>query len=291
MHQLWMRRILIAVFVVALGHGAVAAGPRHVAALRHRHPTITNPVASEGLRVIAPGTPEFMPEVRKLLDPLARQKAAPFLPKSVVIVNDTGKYVWGFTVIFTFPNKLSDSGNPWRHMISASPGGAATREAMLPPGGRYLVTPIPDFQASTDANGNVRLRPNLDTAMDNNIRLLVAQRIGPQEQVQVSVDSVIFEDGTLTGPDTADRQRKINDQIRAETDLVNLLSDSKGEQLRGKLADLANTEPHDTYSHRMAGVASLLQMRLDKQGEESVAHVLNSIKTTKWFPDGGVKRK
>ena len=174
---------------------------RHSTAVHYRRATVTNPIADEGLRVIAPGTPEFMPEVRKLLDPIARQKAARFLSKSVVIANDTGKYVWGFTVIYTFPIDLSPSGNPWRHIISPSPGGAAPREAMLPPGGRYLVTPIPGFQASTDGNGQPRLKPNLDTNMDTTIRFFTAQRVKPLEVVQVSVDSVIFEDGTLAGPD------------------------------------------------------------------------------------------
>src|SRR5947209_4736717 len=117
MHQLWMRRILVFLLVLPLGSGAFAAGRRNVTTVRHRHPTIINPVAGEGLRVVAPGTPEFMPEVRRLLDPIARQKAAPFLPKSIVIVNDTGKYVWGFTVIYTFPNQLAPSGKPWRHII------------------------------------------------------------------------------------------------------------------------------------------------------------------------------
>ena len=89
----------------------------------------------------------------------------------------------------------------------------------------------------------------------------------------------------------AEKQKKINDEMRAEADLARMLESSKGEQLRSKLADLANTKRIDAYSHRVADGATLLQMRLEKQGEESVTHMVKSMKTSAWFPGGNVKRR
>lgn len=283
MHQLWMRRILIAVLVVALGHGAVAAG---------RNVAITNPISDQGLRVIDAASPDFMPEIKQLLDPLAIKKAQPFLTKSVVIANDTGKYVWGFTVIFTFPEQISPSGNPWRHIISPSPGGPAPHEAMLPPGGRYLVTPVPGFHAFRQASGEHRLRPYLDESMNHSIQLFLSQHSSDLERVEISVDSIIYEDGVIDGPDVAERQSEINDQIKAHKDVTILLQKLKGAALKEKLAALSNTDTVDHYSMRLNRLAALLQKRLEQQGEDVVLQDIEHLKVSKWFPNADhIQRK
>ncbi|HEY3458424.1 MAG TPA: hypothetical protein VGK64_27835 [Bryobacteraceae bacterium] len=55
---------------------------------------INNAVNDEGLTVIDAASPSFMAEVQQFLDAEALEKAASFLPYSLIIVNNTGRYVW-----------------------------------------------------------------------------------------------------------------------------------------------------------------------------------------------------
>jgi hypothetical protein len=75
---------------------------------------MTNPFESEGLTVLTSRSPGFDSELRALLAPDALQKASKFLSKSLILVNNTGRYIWGFTIVYTYPSRIADSGAAWR---------------------------------------------------------------------------------------------------------------------------------------------------------------------------------
>src|SRR5258708_21222959 len=61
---------------------------------------LNHPLRDEGLAVIQSDSPSFVTEILKFLDPDAIAKPSYFLPYSLVIVNNTGRDVLGFTVIY-----------------------------------------------------------------------------------------------------------------------------------------------------------------------------------------------
>lgn len=119
---------------------------------------ISNPLEAEGLKVIAFGSPEFRPTLEAMIDGELAARAEPFFQYSVILVNLTGRYIWGFTAIYTYPDKIAPSGNPWRHQINPSPGGVGSRAQYLGPGAKYLLTPVSNFLAEVNADGSRRLR-------------------------------------------------------------------------------------------------------------------------------------
>jgi hypothetical protein len=262
-----------------------------VEAVTQPKPTIkiTNPVAGEGLRVIDATSPEFLPELNEMLSPQEIAKATPFLWTSVIVVNDSGRYIWGFTVIYTYPDLIAPSGNASRHIKSPSPGGAAARELMLPPGGRYLITPVSGFAGSKDASGRRMLAPNPD--VEKEVAAFQSNHSNAKERIQISLDSVIFEDGTIEGPDEAGTQRKVNDRIRATNDFVASLENLRGDELRAKLSDLSTTVQKDEHSVHLGDLASMFQVALNNTGEDAVIQQLEKMKTERWFPDPGYIRR
>lgn len=253
---------------------------------------LTNPVSGEGLRVVNAKSSSFSSEITKLLSADARVKASPFLPWSFVIVNGTGRYIWGFTFIYIFPDSLAPSGAPRQIRISPSPGGPAPRESLLSPGSEYLITPGIDFFAAIDANG-VRVRaPILDDQMDRMIGAFLSRHTNVNERVQAYVDSLIYEDGTIVGPDTAGAQTEVNDMIRADHDLVASLANLKGEGLRSHLSNMhpANWS-RDAYAFRHDAVASALQGIYSREGEDGLRKRLETMNLNDWFPNHGCVRR
>lgn len=193
---------------------------------------ITNSLQNEGITVIDATSPAFMAEVAKFLDPEEIAKASFFLPYSVILVNNTGRYLWGFTVVYTFPAWISGSGKPWRHVVSPA-AGTFDRSKMFEPGARYLITPVNDFQSSIDATGRRRLRVFLDEGMERIIKLFESEHANGQ--MELSIDSMIEEDGTLVGPDAAEMLDRIDSRFRAMRDLCASLRSLEGEDLRKQL--------------------------------------------------------
>jgi hypothetical protein len=134
--------------------------------------------------------------------------------------------------------------------------------------------------------------PATDGAMDHGIEIFLSQHPSDAERMEISVDSVIYQDGILDGPDVADRQGKINDQIKADKDVPVLLQKLKGAALKNKLAELSNTQPADHYSSRLSSLATWLQKKLDLSGEDAVLQDIEALKVSKWFPKANhVQRK
>jgi hypothetical protein len=243
---------------------------------------IVNSVQDEGLTVIDATSPAFMAEVAKFLDPSEIAKASFFLPYSIVLVNNTERYLWGFTVIYTFPDRVSGSGKPWRYIVAPS-AGTSDRSRMLEPGASYLITPVNDFQASIDATGKRRLRPYLDEGMERIINLFESEHASGR--IEVSIDSIIVEDGTLVGPDAAGTLDKIDSRFRAIRDLSASLRSLGGEDLRKQLLlnSGAGLGVRDEYSRfREERAQSLLEL-LNRDGEYAVAAALQQMRESKWF--------
>ena len=273
----------VLVFILLCAGSKSLAGESHL--------LVKNPLRDFGLTVIDANSPEFSAEIGDLLTAEAAGKASAFLSTSLVIVNNTGKYIWGFTAVYTYPDWISPAGTAWKHRISPSGGGAADRSRMLAPGARFLITPVSDFLASRDANGNTVLQPLMDEGMDRMISHFKAQHPNANERVEAVIDSVIFEDGTIAGPDSEDMMGRVNERIRAEKDLAASMSDLRGDDLKKKLSLHAHKGMGDEYSGRTSAVAQSLLQVLSAKGEPVVLEVLQRLRTKNWFGNSEFVRR
>jgi hypothetical protein len=97
--------------------------------------TLRNPLATHGISVIEPTSPEFTTEAQKFLAPSVFAKVAAYLSAGAILINNTVQYIWGFTVIYSYPNWYSASGRPHSIWLNPSAGiPSLPKSRMLPPG-------------------------------------------------------------------------------------------------------------------------------------------------------------
>jgi len=276
-----------------------------------QHMILKNPLKDAGFTVLDSTSTGFMAEVQKLLDPDLLTQASPILPYSLVIKNDTGQYVWGFSVIYAYPDSIAPSGKPRRAIISPSPGGPAGRTRMLAPGATFLITPISGFLASSgDASGNLKVIPVRGKDLASLIEPFKESHGNGVQRVEASAEAVIFEDGTLIGPDEGKMMNRINDKIRARRDLIDLIGNLRGDELRAKLSlysEHGMSDEHlttatansrsvveavaNSYSLQAMIIAASLLSALRQEGESAALKQMDQIRSTKWFPDTGLVRR
>lgn len=246
-----------------------------------------SPVSSkQGLRLITASDPSFAQELDKLLSPSIIQEIHPLLPSSIILINDSGKFVWGFTVIYSYPDYVMPNGAAWQHRIHVSPGGAVDRRHMLAPKSVYLVTPASTITASRQADGHITLNPRSNLDIGSVVTELRALSTKLGSHVLISLDSVLFEDGRLVGPDVSGQALSLNETMRAENDLISSVDGLTGVALRSKLSKLADGPTHDQYSRHLAGLAVAFKGAFDGEGEESVHKDFKNIKATPRFSHG-----
>jgi hypothetical protein len=111
------------------------------------------------------------------------------------------------------------------------------------------------------------------------------------ERVEVVLDSVIFENGILAGPDSEGMLERVNERIRAEKDLALSIGKLKGEDLKKKLLLHSGKGAGDEYSARTSAIANSLLGVLDKHGEAAVGDIAEKMRTTKWFANSETVRR
>ncbi len=150
---------------------------------------------------------------------------------------------------------------------------------------------LSDFYGAIDASGKRRLQPFLDEGMDRIIHLFESEYLN--NRLEASVDSIIFEDGTLAGPDTAGKMDSINSRIRADSDLLDALAGLRGDEFRKALllhSGSALASP-DEYSQHKMGTAQNIIDSLDRDGEAVTLEKLEDLRRGRWFGKAGVVRR
>jgi hypothetical protein len=246
---------------------------------------ISNPLDAEGLKVVAFDSPEFRPALEAMIDADLIARAEPFLRYAVVLVNTTGRYIWGFTAIYTYPDKIAPSGNPWRHQINPSAGGVGNRAQYFAPGARYLLTPVSNFLAEVDAGGLRRVKPSWYDGIEEVIKNQSGIGDPLRQRVELSIDSLIYEDGLLVGPDQADRISQVNRRILREKRFADSFTGLTGSALRAKLAEYSNSTSGDADERANAWRAKDLELRYNDPslGEEHVRMLIDEMGAAKWF--------
>lgn len=257
----------------------------HYAFASRKFIALDHPLKQRGLLVIKPTDPQFATELAELLTPSERAVLTPVLEQAVIVVNNTGQYIWGFTIIFSYPDHRTSEGRSWSQYINVSPGGAVPRDQMLGPGGRYLVTPMPAVVASRQHGQQRTLGPSNESPLGTVAETLSRRDAKLGSRLLISVDSVIFENGMILGPDLADRKRQVNAHIDAEEALIKGLAGLSGLALREKVASFAATTPIDDYSRQLKGMASAFDSILKYEGDVALIKLLQSMKQVRRFTE------
>jgi len=246
---------------------------------------ISNPLEAEGLKLIASDSPEFRSALEGMIDPDLIARAEPFLPYSVILVNMTGRYIWGFTAIYTYPDKIAPSGKPRRIQINPSAGGVGTREQYLAPEARYLLTPVSNFLAEADADGRRRLRPSWYEGIEEVMRIQSGVGDPLMQRVELSIDSVIYEDGMLVGPDRAGRMDEVNRRILREKQFADSFKGLTGSAFEAKLAEYSSKAGGDIDERANAWRAKDLELRYNAPtlGEDHVRRFIEAMGSAQWF--------
>lgn len=244
---------------------------------------LEHPLRAEGLRVIQAGDPQFHSEVAQLLDKEVALEVAPLLKQGIVVCNDTGRYIWGFTVIYTYPGRRTANGLPLQHQLNVSPGGATDRSHLLGPGGCYLVTPVASIVAARTAHGARTLEISKQLDLGSTMAAFAADDASRGSQVSVAIDSIIYEDGRIVGPDLAGQQRRINEVVESESAFLSEINGLRGQQLHTTLLALAKGSTQDQKSRYTAGLAGAFLNVYETQGEEATVSMLQSMTGAKRF--------
>jgi hypothetical protein len=280
------RLVFSVVFLVACSVLAYAAMPSPTSdPFTPPKMRISNPLEAEGLKIIGFDSPEFRPTLQTMIETDLIAKAEPFLQYSVILVNLSGRYIWGFTAIYTYPDKIAPSGNLWRHQIGPSAGGVGSRAQYLAPGARYLLTPVSNFVAEVEVDGRRRLQPSWYEGIEQAVQRQAGIGDPLMQRVELAIDSVIYEDGVLAGPDRADRMDQINRRILREKRFADSLADLTGNALKAKLAEYSSSTGGDADQQANAWHAKDLELRYNEPnlGEDHVRKVIEQMRRAQWF--------
>jgi hypothetical protein len=167
---------------------------------------ISNPFSNEGLKVIGATDPTFTEEVTKLLDTNTLSKAAPLIPFALILTNDTNRYIYSFTVVYTYPKRIAPAGTPWKFQMSPTAATPDNRRTMIAPGATLLVAPVGDFLVWRDASGKKMRTVDIGEGMARIIKLFETD--DAHDRIEASIDSIIFENGEIGGPDETGKWKR-----------------------------------------------------------------------------------
>ena len=251
-------------------------------------------LADDGLVVLSFTSPEFLHEVQGLLDSEIYTEAtkSTFLPYSLVIINHTGNYIWGFTVIYTYPDQLSPSGRPITHQIFPS-AKSNIRNDMLAPGGKYLITPLSGFISSRRPDGRRSAVPDMNYKDIINKWDQTNLERGAL-RIKASIDCVICEDGMLIGPDTAEKLSIVNNKIVALRQLAHQLEGITHGKMANRLKTLKQVSEKQSNNSQVKfevqSAIEFLQFHMSNNTQEAVVERIKLLGRWVTSKDGLVHR-
>lgn len=243
-----------------------------------------NELETEGISLFRLGDPEFQTAITQILSPGDSDKIGGLLPYALVVRNDTGVFLMSVTVLYSFPSPVQ-AGKTVRNRI-ASMTQVADRALMLPPGDSLLVTPVGDIGGTVDSRGQRRRFPIIT---DSSMFLIERQiKFYRDKAITVSIDSLLFEDGALVGPDSGELETYVNANRRAEIELYSKIVQLRGPDLKAYLNEAAapNLEQNDPYGRRRQLISEFLLREIEHSSEEKILkNVRETAAVRKQFPE------
>jgi hypothetical protein len=219
--------------------------------------------------VYEPGSPEFASALARLFGPEDIERLRPILPFCLFVKNGTGGYLAALTIVYEIPEIVMPTGKPYRITISPRTD-VRNRLHMGEPGKVSFISPAGAIQGNLKPDGTPDVVP---VVSERAIRFYLDHYAS--RQVNVSVDSIIDEDGILDGPDEIGLLDKVNAELKAQWDILEGIKDLHGEQLAAALAPtsrvgLASGQKHDWYVRTRQDYLERLGRYLEQVGEEQL---------------------
>ena len=165
-----------------------------------------------GLALYPASSPEFEQILAARVDGESRTAIEAILPYSVILVNRSSSPL----VAVVVRSDLTDATG--RTTSSDMMVSTMNMNSLIPVGAQILMTPVSGL--------NTVLRPDRPMSLSpgDDLRRMVERRGGrfqSQSRVKISLDSVVYSDGSVLGPDTINNLARMNAWIEAERALIN----------------------------------------------------------------------
>ncbi len=190
-------------------HAYPQNGPPTEAPRMSSMPQISYGPLISGIELLPGTSPEFEMTLRSFADADSVSSIRPIIPYSIVVKNNTTRPLIGITVRFYLAG--ASGRTVWHQMTVGTRSNRASN--LIAPGEAVLVTP--------ETGLNAVLRPGL-SLHTSDVPILKARLAkhahlySQQERLTISVDSVIFENGDVVGPDNARMLQMLNAWAAAE---------------------------------------------------------------------------
>ena len=176
---------------------------------------VISPFDSGGVKLISYGSPQFLPLLTKEVSNEVRPSIEGVLPYAVVIKNDSPYPILGFAVTWTLTSLSGDIFTYSRTVFDPY-----KLLPVVPPGDFVFFTPSEYLGKS-----NLSMGQPLSTGMLGEVRNLLSD-FQSQASVTVSLQAVLFSNGTSLGPDQFQSIPKLKRIVQAEFDLYTELNSS-----------------------------------------------------------------
>jgi len=185
------------------------------------------------LRLITPDSPEFLSALRGRADSQALAALGPFLPFSVIVKNEDQRSVAAVVVIWSQKNARGEpiTNTVVNYTLAGEP------RTMLRVEDFWVITPV---QALNQAIQSKRF--DMIGAANPARQKTILQQYPAQTDIGISLDSIVFEDGELVGPDTAMTATAMNGEIRAHKAVDLALRGMSSDELRQFLVSSSSLE-------------------------------------------------
>jgi hypothetical protein len=239
-----------------------------IAGLGRAEPSITlsqpEPALS-GVSVIGSMDAQFRPAIAELIPSADLVTYEPILPYSVVIKNNTQRPIMGVCVRFDIVDSTG------HHTAMVQQSGYLRAKALIPPTGEVFVA-IEGGYSLTAARSQLRMGLAHPLEFYNNAR-----------NINITLDSVLFTDGTLLGPDRQNTFARYTAQTQADKTLAEgvLTSQAGGLQaLQQYLDSKATLLPvgDDFYAREISALARSWRALLTKHGPTAVVTAAAAVK-------------
>ena len=215
------------------------------------------------MTVVVPGSSTFSAAVQSIVDPIVFADIQPLLPFCYVLQNNTDRFIIAYSTRWTLTDSsgtaTTEDATWWN--LSSFRGGDA-----IAPGASRLVSPI--FRLGVASFGPT------GSALSKQLQQTLAD-FNRQDKVAVSLETVIFDDGTAIGTDATgaiasaraylDGEREVSDLISqtmaSQGDVMQLLTTLAGPP--GAKSYMSNPPRYEeSLTARKRLVASLLLHRI-----------------------------
>jgi hypothetical protein len=158
---------------------------------------------------------------------------------------------------------------------------------MIAPGDVLLITPLPGYSAVFRPPATRINEPYIYPELEESVPLYLSEE-GCSE-LEATIDSVIFDDGTLVGPDSANRVESVNNKFYSDQEILASVGTTRGDELRQHLVYYTRRPIQNRQMEQSRRDASFLLAMLDREGEAEAARTIEAMRSVK--PLGPIKRR